>query len=154
MTTITIPFFYLTLSDHFSSYISLLLYSWSFISLPLAISSYLTIVPSSLSMATCSASHNPRLSSYSSESSGTQLLLSSSLLWWCRSFIRLSKSSQSSCSSNMMFPGIHSKIGPFFINGCLSSLNSSSNLVITSSIMGNYVHIKPYSLCTVLRDMK
>ena len=60
----------------------------------------------------------------------------------------------SPCSSKTMFPGIPSKMRPFSISGCLSSLPSSSTLAITSFVIGKYVHIKPCSLRPVLRNMK
>ena len=43
---------------------------------------------------------------------------------------------------------------PFFISSCLYSLPSSSALVIISSIIGNYVHIKSFILRPFLRDIK
>ena len=55
----------------FPSSISTLLYSCSLMSLSSILSSYVTIIPSFSYMATYSASHYPRISSSSSEFSGT-----------------------------------------------------------------------------------
>ena len=44
--------------------------------------------------------------------------------------------------------------GHAHLSGCLSPFPSSSNLVITYLVMGNSIHIKPFSLHPVLRDMK
>ena len=48
-----------------------------------------------------------------------------------------------------MLPGIHSKIGPFSISACLSSLTISSTLSITSYFIGNSITLTCFSACIV-----